>query len=164
VRNQDEREHAEQQFIKVPCRKENMTHRNLIQTIACIVVIGPTFSVGQSTVTTTGGSINSVPKFTSTTTVGNSSLSDTNGCVGVNTNTPKQAGSNTSDCAKMTVVDSFDGARDLLILDNPSGANNAGATTGLRFDNNSNLMGRIFVARDDNEFVIQNLEPWVLRA
>ena len=50
--------------------------------------LAPVGLVGQTTVTTTGGSTNTVPLFTGTSTLGNSAITQSNGFVGIGTSAP----------------------------------------------------------------------------
>ena len=59
-----------------------------IGVLLVIVCCSATMMLAQSTVTTTGGTANSVPKFTSSSSIGNSAITESGGNVGIGTGSP----------------------------------------------------------------------------
>ena len=78
----------------------------------CFAAVLP--AVTQTTVTTNGGTTNAVPKFTGSSTIGDSAITENSGNVGVGTNNPPEKLAVRGNIAKETVI-GYDGTWDNLI-------------------------------------------------
>jgi hypothetical protein len=65
--------------------------------------------------------------------------------------------------SKVDIRETVDTDSNVLTINNESTAAASGVTTGIRWDNASNQMGRVYAERDTNLFVIQNLQAASIR-
>jgi hypothetical protein len=88
---------------------------------ACVIFFALGGAVAQTTVTTTGGTTNSIPKFSGAATVVNSVVTEVNGKVGINNTTPQRTFDVQGDASNGYGVSNFHSSV-LMGMDNTQGA------------------------------------------
>lgn len=95
------------EYLRRSCVVVNCCFTQLVISVLLIFLVLVPELVAQSNVTTTGGTTNAIPKFTGIAAIGNSSITDSGGNVGIGTSTPAATLDVNGDAMFRTFVTSF---------------------------------------------------------